>query len=361
MKSKEEVVMITGLLIILLLVFILPFTVKFVEHNLEYFLFIMGLAAIVIAGVFSPDLILEILENPLLYYITAAVLIAGLLFKLLVFKMRKAVHVTLKHIPFGVFVFCVVVILGLLSSLITAIIASLVLVEIIHALTIKHTEKIKFAVVACFSIGLGAAMTPIGEPLSTIVVSRLDVDFWYLADKLGPYIIPGVLLLGIFGAFFIKYEKIKGLKTGLAEEKEFLQEEETELQKEEKIHEVFVRAFKIFVFIFALEMLGSGFKPLIDSYVVQLNSMLLFWINMVSAILDNATLAAAEISPSMSAIQVKSILMGLLISGGMLIPGNIPNIVSAGKLKIKSREWAVIGVPIGLVLMAAYFVIIFII
>ena len=53
---------------------------------------------------------------------------------------------------------------------------------------------------------------------------------------------------------------------------------------------------------------------------------------MVSAILDNATLAAAEIGPVLSEFQIKSILMGLLISGGMLIPGNIPNIISASKL-----------------------------
>jgi predicted cation transporter len=48
--------------------------------------------------------------------------------------------------------------------------------------------------------------------------------------------------------------------------------------------------------------------------------------------------------------------MSLLIAGGMLIPGNIPNIVAAGRLKISMREWAIIGVPIGLVTMVIYFV-----
>jgi len=41
----------------------------------------------------------------------------------------------------------------------------------------------------------------------------------------------------------------------------------------------------------------------------------------------------------------------------MLIPGNIPNIVSAARLKINMKEWALIGVPIGLVLMTVYFLI----
>jgi predicted cation transporter len=78
---------------------------------------------------------------------------------------------------------------------------------------------------------------------------------------------------------------------------------------------------------------------------------------MVSAILDNATLTAAEVSPAMSREQVRDVVMGLCISGGMLIPGNIPNIISANKLGIKSGEWARIGIPMGLVLMSVFFVI----
>jgi predicted cation transporter len=75
---------------------------------------------------------------------------------------------------------------------------------------------------------------------------------------------------------------------------------------------------------------------------------------MVSAILDNATLTAAEISPQMVTQQVRAVLMGLLISGGMLIPGNIPNIIAANKLGIRSRTWARIGVPLGLILMVLF-------
>jgi len=43
----------------------------------------------------------------------------------------------------------------------------------------------------------------------------------------------------------------------------------------------------------------------------------------------------------------------------MLIPGNIPNIVSASKLRITSTEWAKIGVPFGAVIMLIFFVILF--
>jgi predicted cation transporter len=39
----------------------------------------------------------------------------------------------------------------------------------------------------------------------------------------------------------------------------------------------------------------------------------------------------------------------------MLIPGNIPNIVSAGALKIGSAQWAKTGLPMGLILLGIYF------
>jgi predicted cation transporter len=122
-----------------------------------------------------------------------------------------------------------------------------------------------------------------------------------------------------------------------------------------------MRAVKVYVFIMALVLLGDGFKPIIFTYFTQVPPAILFWVNMVSAVLDNATLAAAEIGPNLNELQIKSILMGLLISGGMLVPGNIPNIISASKLGITSKEWARLGVPMGLVSMVIYFFIIFVI
>lgn len=61
-------------------------------------------------------------------------------------------------------------------------------------------------VISCFS-GLGAALTPIGEPLSTIAVSKLSgnpyhAEFGFLFDLMGIYIIPGVIVLGILGIVF---------------------------------------------------------------------------------------------------------------------------------------------------------------
>ena len=345
--------MICGLIIALLAILILPFLVKRCEHNLEIFLFFMGIIVVLISNVLSADLILHILQNEMLYFITCAVLIAGILFKFFVNKIKTGVEFAVSKFSLPVFLFFIIIALGLISSVITAIIASLVLVEIINALPIERKYQIRLCVITCFSIGLGAALTPIGEPLATIVVSILDKEFFYLLKTLGVYIIPGIVAMGLFGAIFVgrKAELVhRGVQT----------ENGTDCRMDgESYREIITRAAKIFLFVVALELLGAGFKPLINTYIIHLDGMLLYWINMISAILDNATLAAAEISPMMTEVQVKAILMGLLVSGGMLIPGNIPNIISACKLNICSKEWAVLGVPLGLVVLLIYFLILF--
>ena len=348
--------MIIGLVAVLITILVFPFFVKIIERNLEIFLFSMGLVAVTISGILSADLFQHIFQNEMLYFITAAVLIAGIIFKYTVEKIRSGVSWLAVKSSMPLILFMIIVVLGLISSVITAIIASLVLVEIANALPIERKYKIRFCVITCFSIGLGAALTPIGEPLATIVVSVLNEDFFFLLKTLGVYIIPGVVAMGIIGAVWIgKNAKIIG--------REQLAKEAVESNcsiEAETFTTIIVRAVKIFLFVVALELLGAGFKPLIDTYIIQLDSIALYWINMISAVLDNATLAAAEISPKMSEEQLKAILMGLLISGGMLIPGNIPNIISACKLNICSKDWAKLGVPVGLIVLMIYFVILFI-
>lgn len=329
-----------GLVIILVLVLFLPFTVKIVEHNLEYFLFIMGIIAAVVGGVFDVELLLHALEDPI--KITLAVFIAGLLFKWFQSQLGNAIDKVSKKVPFPLFVALVVIVLGLLSSVITAIIAALVLVLIISHLKLNRRDEVLLTVISCFSIGFGAVLTPIGEPLSTITTSKMGEGFFYLLKLTGIYIIPGVIALGILAALVVKRREGEGLQSNT---------------EAESYKEIIIRAVKIYLFVFGLTMLGAGFEPLINAYLLDLSPKILYWVNMISAVLDNATLAAAEISPAMNSQTVEAILLGLLISGGMLIPGNIPNIISAGKLNISSKEWARAGLSIGLVIMVIYFVI----
>jgi len=331
---------------ILLGVLILPFTFKKVEENLEIFLFIMGVLAVSVTSQWSSNIIEEGLVEPI--KITAAVLIAGLLFRELKGFIEKYLNHTVKITGLRVFSFLLVFSLGLISSIITAIIAALVLVEIITHLKLDKEHETKLVILSCFSIGLGAALTPIGEPLSTIATGKLKgfpyfAGFWFLASHLWLYVFSAMLILGGVAAFISGNHLTKG--TGLKE------------QSRETFIDILMRTGKIYFFVMALVFLGTGFKPLIDNYIAVISPEVLYWINILSAVLDNATLTAAEIAPSMSLYQIKSALLALLIAGGMLIPGNIPNIIAANKLGIKSKDWAKFGIPVGMAIMLVYFIV----
>lgn len=329
-------------LIILVLVLVLPLLLHRVEQNLEAFLFAMGLLSAAGAGVLSRPLVVAALTHPL--PITAAVFLAGLVF-----------HWTRNHLgtllvrlrlvlPMRAVVAVVVTVLALLSSIITVIIASLVLVEVVSALGFRREDETRLVIVACMAIGMGAALTPVGEPLSTIATAKLGADFWFLLRLLGPWVIPGILALGgVVALLPLRYQGESLAETG----------------SPETYRSVAARAVRVYVFVMALTLLGEGFRPLIDRYIIGLDARVLYWINTVSAILDNATLTAAEISPRMTPQQVRAVLLGLLISGGMLIPGNIPNIIAANRLGIRSRAWARWGVPLGVVLLVVYFATLF--
>jgi predicted cation transporter len=353
--------MITGLIIILLLVLFLPFT-KMVEKNLEIFLFIMGIAAVTVSAVWGGQLISEALISPI--NITLAVLIAGLLFRWFNAPIQKVTLSISKALPFKLFIGLFVIILALISSIITAIVAAIILVSIVSILKLDRKSEVRLIVLACFAIGLGAVLTPIGEPLSTITVSKLGESFFYLFNLLGTPVIILVVIFGILATFFVKPNqgnKASGeLAAGEETKGQALKKAEADLEDVESYGEIVFRSFKIYLFVMALTFLGAGFEPFIERYLLDLSPLVLYWINMVSAILDNATLAAAEISPAMSQAAINDILMGLMISGGMLIPGNIPNIIAAGKLKITSLEYARFAVPVGLIAMAGYFAVILI-
>ena len=357
------------LVIIFIAVLVLPFKVQAVERNLEIFLFVCGVLALTFSGFipvpgtdtgWSREILTEALTTPLniasIYGIPIGivqiVLIAGIVMYVWYRQIELGISTMVKKFSVPSIVFGLIVILGLISSVISAILASILLVEILCALPLERDSKIDITVVACFAIGMGAALTPLGEPLSTIVISKLSgapyyAGFDFLLQLLGIYIIPAVIALGIIGVLLLRRARAG---TGVAE---------CHLQRE-TLRQVVIRAGKVYLFIMALVFLGEGFKPLILDFVIQIPAEILYWVNMVSAVLDNATLAAAEISPVLSVQQIKSALMGLIIAGGMLIPGNIPNIIAAGKMEITSKEWARRGVPLGLVLMVCFFGILFI-
>lgn len=331
---------------------IFPFIVKIATDHIEFFFLLMGIAAVTVSGNWSLQLIVEASAAPvsvasLPIGIFQVVLVFGLVIHYLNRMLYQLVTRIFQRLQPRLFLFLLILLLGLFSSVVSVIVTAVILSEVLTVLPIKSTDKIKIAVLACFVIGLGAGLTPIGEPLSTIMVYKLSgppyhADFLFPLRNLGVYIIPGIIVISIVGSIFIG--------------RRLSQTSEHAQQYSETLRTIIHRAINVYIFIFALILLGEGLKPLFELFLNQIPAWALYWINVISCFLDNATLTAIEINPDLQISQIVSAVMALLISGGMLIPGNIPNIVAASRLKISMKEWAVIGVPLGLSLMVLYFI-----
>jgi predicted cation transporter len=363
-----------GLIIIALLVLILPFLVKWCEHNLEFFFLIMGILAVSVSTLFghnlwNGELILEALKAPVMIGslpigIFQVVLIFGLLIHFLNKPFYHAVNSLVNKISVKFFVFLLIVILGIISSVISVIVSAVILSEIAAALPIARNDRIRVVVAACFAVGLGAVLTPLGEPMSTILIQRLSgppyyANFSWAISHFAIYVIPACFVLGIFGSLWIGKERDQKIVMETADREGVVDHpvtnEQAVTEYQETLRSVIMRAVKVFGFVAALVLLGAGLQPLIEWFLIKVPTLALYWINMISAVLDNATLTAIEINAQMVLPKIIAVVMGLLISGGMLIPGNIPNIVAAGRLKISMKEWSRLGVPIGLVMLTVFF------
>jgi predicted cation transporter len=322
-----------GLGLILLAVLIGPIFIGPIERNIELFFLSVGALAAIFTGQFGWPLVRAAATEPIA--LTVAVLVFGAAARIArpAFDrglQRLRTTVSARWIYFGL-----IVLLGLLSSVITAVIAALLLVEAIAMLKLDRPSETAAVVLACFAIGLGAALTPVGEPLGTIAISALSADFWYLMRLLGPLVMAGIVIVAALSLFISPHS---GASLYAA-------------RPDDGWHEIVLRAVRVYAFVAGLVGLSWGMRPLVDAYISRMPHTALFWLNSISAVVDNATLTAAEIGPALNHSQQRAVLMGLLISGGMLIPGNIPNIVAASRLGISSREWARIGLLTGLPLL----------
>ena len=343
--SLLQTILLSTLIVVVL---ILPLTIHKVEENLELFLFACGAFAVSVSHMWSGHLVLTALKDPL--KITLAVLIAGLLFRQFNVHLQKLTQKAVKAIGLRWTLFLIVLVLGVTSSVITAIIAALILAEVTVMLPLEKAGRIKLVTFSCYAIGMGAVLTAVGEPLGTVVISKLagpphNAGFFYLIQHLGWFVLGGILFMAGMAS---------SLREGTIAHAPGAKAADT--QSEHSVKSIFMRAGKVYLFVMALTFLGEGLKPLAIKTISHLHAGWLYWINMLSAVLDNATLAAIEVTPTIQDRTLIFLLMSLVISGGMLIPGNIPNIICASKLGIKSKEWMKAAFGLGLVLMIAYFV-----
>ncbi len=326
--------------VILALLLFGPLLVTTIEHNIEVYCLALGVLATLLGAGFTWELILEALHEPVA--ISIAVIVAALVFG----WTRPALDRVFRHLRRRVsrpmLTAASIFAIASISSIITAIVGAVVLVEVIGLLHFAGARRVRVTVAGCFAIGMGASLTPLGEPLSTLAARALDLHFMGLFELLAPWVFPGVVASSIVAGVFARGEYEKA-PAGV------------------HIHQsyatIFVQAAKVFAFIAGLVMISSAYGPIANEYVSKMSNDLLFWANTVSAALDNATLVALEVH-SMSLPRAREAILSLLVSGGMLIPGNIPNIVSAGALRIGSASWAKVGVPMGIVMLGIYFAVI---
>ncbi|MGB9927985.1 MAG: DUF1646 family protein, partial [Methanosarcina sp.] len=191
-----------GFLVIFLAVLLGPFKIHVIEENLEIFLFLCGVAAMTISGFvelpgtetgWRMEIIEEALIAPLhvgdIAGIPIGIFQIVLVVGLIIYKWHEPIHKAIRKLTnmlsLKVMAFILIAVLGLFSSVMSAILAAIILVEMVNAMPLSRKSKIDLTIIACFSIGLGAALTPLGEPLSTIAISKLagepyNADFMFL-------------------------------------------------------------------------------------------------------------------------------------------------------------------------------------
>jgi predicted cation transporter len=317
-----------------------PILVKPIERNVEFFFLLVGALTAWLTGQFNAELIRAALTEPLSF--TLAVLVFGAAFSLMRGSLDQLLRRAMQRLDPRTLCFALAIVLGFLAAVITPVVSALVFVEAISLLRWDRGAEIVATVLACFAIGLGAGLTPLGMPGLAVVLHSLHADFWYLTHLLGPFVTVGVILAAL---------PILFLPSASNEPPHAI------AGKDSWIIVLLIRPARVYVFIAGLVALSDGLRPVVNAYIHRLPAGLLFWMNTLSAVVNNSTLAAVEISPSLSVNQQRAALLGLLISGGALVTGNIPNIVAASRLRITSREWARIGLGVGALLLIVCFAI----
>lgn len=311
---------------VIIVVLIGPVFVKAIDRNVELFFLLIGLLTACLMGQLNEPAVGAALKEPLPF--TLAVLVFGSLFRFLRDYFHQLLGRAMRLLAPRILCFCLTIILGFLAAFITPVCAAIVFVEGISLLRCDRRSEVGATVLACFAIGFGAGLTPFGMPGIAVVLLSLHADFWYLAHLLWPFIVAGVILAAI-PILFLPFASGEPL--------------DVIGDKDPWSVVLLARPGKVYLFIAGLVLLSGGVRPLVDVYTHHLPNGWLFWMNTISAVVNNSTLAAVEIGPSLSMNQQRAAFLGLLISGGALVTGNIPNIVAASRLGITSREWARVG------------------
>ncbi len=350
------------LFLTLCLLLVCPLVSKRIERSIEAFFLAVGIAVSLATGKLisgghpNLDLIGNALLAPVVMHesipigIFQAVLALGLVFHYLGHKVYEGIDRLGKRVGIAALALMLTLALGLSSSVVTVIISSLIASQVMLALPASRTNKVVATIAMCYAIGIGGALTPIGEPLATIATQKLSGPPYhagplFLFNLLAVYVIPLVVVYSLISYLCLRRARAYVLSD----------ESSARTYHAESLRNVIVRAVKVYAFVVALVLIGESYDVLVDRYFRHMSPDLLYAAGIISAVVDNATLTAAMIGPELNLAQIRMFLMSLLIAGGFLIPGNIPNIIASSVIGIGFREWARYALPMGLPVFAATF------
>ena len=332
-----------GVIVVNLLVW--PLVSKWVENHLELFLLIVGVAAVTVTGGWSKNFIYQTLNAPV--NVAFIVLVVSIIFNYYSRYIFRILFILFKYLEPRYSFAVLVLLLGFTSSVFSVTVAALVLAEVLQVVNLERDQTVKVTVYACYAIGLGAVLLPLAEPLGLVIHNQLaggplNADFFFMLRHFFWWIGPGIALMALAAGYTVRHTNTQ-VQLHIREDKE-------------DYKSMLRRTWHIYVFVAALHLISTGLRPFAQSTIAHLNGTILFWANAASVVIDNATLAAIEVTPSVTLKNLTYMIIGLAAFGSMLVQGNLPNIVAAEKLGIKSREWARVAVPTGLILMSGYFI-----
>ncbi len=322
-----------------------PLVSKWVENHLELFLLIIGAAAVTVTRLWSHSFIYETLNAPV--NVAFIVLVVSIIFNYYSRYIFRILFILFRYFEPRYSFAILVLLLGFTSSIFSVTVAALILAEVLQVVNLERTQTVKVTVFACYAIGLGAILLPLADPLGLVIYNQLanssyKADFFFVFRQFFWWIAPAITLLALVAGYTVRHADTQ-MKLHICEDKE-------------DYKSMLRRTWHIYLFVAALHLISTGLRPFAQSTIAHLSGKILFWANASSVIIDNATLAAIEVTPSVNLHNLTYMVIGLVAFGSMLVQGNLPNIVAAEKLGIKSREWARIAVPTGLVLTSGYFI-----
>ena len=332
--------------VVALCLLVMPLTLRWVEGHLELFLLAVGGVAVTISNGWSGELVRDTLSSPV--YVSFIVVVVSIIFNNYSRYIFRVLFAFFRAFEPRYSFALLILILGMSSSLLSVTVSALLLAEVLKVVSLERKTMIQITVFACYAIALGAVLTPLAEPMGLVISNALagaphHADFFFLFRHFFAWIFPAVCALAAAAGYAARHAGTT-MQMHIREDKE-------------NYTSILRRTGHIYMFVAALTLISAGLRPLAQSTITHLGGKVLFLANAVSVIIDNATLAAIEIVPTITIQDLTYMVIGLAAFGSMLVQGNLPNIVAAEKLGIKSREWAFVAVPTGLVLMSIYFVV----